>query len=253
MSNTPSSLLRPFWQNLFPQPTILGIWLIFLWGIPRFIIVLLANQSGSYQWVSLIFVSMWFTPWIFLSRKGRRQIGLQKPIAIKWLLWAVGLGALACFIMFLLAHSLYEDSISNWFIYISRSYSNVPKDLTEADRLVYFLIFAVIGMIFSPIGEELLYRGIIHECFSMSWGDRKASFIDSAAFSLTHLAHFGIVYHLGKWSFLLIPSLIWVSLLFLTCQLFFWARKKSGSILGAIFAHAGFNVMMSYLIFYYLL
>ena len=63
-------------------------------------------------------------------------------------------------------------------------------------------------MTFSPIGEEIFYRGIIHECFATKWNNRISSIIDSAAFSITHLAHFGIIYSLGQWKFLLIPSLL---------------------------------------------
>jgi len=37
------------------------------------------------------------------------------------------------------------------------------------------------------------------------------------------------------------------------CQLFTYARIKSGSILGAIIAHAGFNLAMIYFIFYHIL
>ena len=52
-------------------------------------------------------------------------------------------------------------------------------------------------MTFSPIGEELFYRGIVHGSFTGRFGEQKASFFDSLTFAITHLAHFGIVYVLG--------------------------------------------------------
>lgn len=246
-------MLRPFWFNLFESTWILGLVLIFVWGIPRFAIVLSANVSGDYSLVSIIFLSMWIAPWIFLTKYGRSKIGLKKPIRPLWMVSGFISGALLCSIMFVIANFLFKDSVSNWFVYISNSYSNVPEDLNSSDRLIYFSIYAVISMTFSPIGEEIFYRGIIHELFATRWNDKIASIIDSAAFSITHLAHFGIIYYLGQWTFLLFPSLIWVLFLFFTSILFYIIRKKTGSILGAIISHAGFNLAMMYFIFFYIL
>ena len=248
-----NALLRPFWDRLFKEPWILGLLLILLWGIPRFIIVLLANKTGNYQWVSIIFITMWMAPWIFLSRNGRKKMGLKKPKRVIWLIPAFLLGGLLCLFSYWLADLFYSDSIDNWFVYISRSYSNLPKDLSPSDKWIYFYIYAGISMTFSPIGEEFFYRGIVHECFATKWSDRVASYADSPAFSITHLAHFGIIYHLGQWTFRAAPAMLWMLLLFFICIFFSMARKKSDSILGAVLAHAGFNLAMMYVIFFYIL
>ena len=76
--------------------------------------------------------------------------------------------------------------------------------------------------------------------------------MDSAAFGLTHLAHFGIVYIANEWHFLLVPALIWTTLIFLTGILFNICKYKSGSIWGAILSHMGFNLSMTYFIFYHI-
>lgn len=125
--------------------------------------------------------------------------------------------------------------------------------LHEDNRLTYFLIYAGISMGFSPIGEEVFYRGFVHECFTRSVGNRNAALVDSAAFALVHLAHFGLVYSGHGWRFLAGPSLLWVMGLFVTCLLFSVARAVSGSIVGAIAAHALFNLTMNYFIFYHIL
>ena len=244
---------RSFWTELIRSTWVLGVALILLWSIPRFMLVLQANQTGSYQWIPLVFLSMWLTPWIFLYKSGRSNIGIRSPRNSMWLVYALILGGSGCMVMFMVAGYLYGDSISNWFVYIANSYSNVPSDLTRQDRFVYFIIYAVISMIFSPIGEELFYRGVVHHCFRLKWGHKVASIIDSAAFSITHLAHFGIVFYHGQWDLLVIPALVWMTLLFLVCLFFNYAKLKSGSILGAIIAHAGFNLAMIYFIFYHIM
>jgi membrane protease YdiL (CAAX protease family) len=170
-----------------------------------------------------------------------------------WLLYSILLGLGLCIITYAVANYLYQDDISNWFVYISRSYSVSGTDLTDADRLIYFVIYSIIGMTFSPVGEELFYRGLIQGSFKNKFGSNQASTIDSLAFALTHLAHFGIAYTAAGWKFLPAPALLWVSFMFLASKLFFLCKERSGSILGPILAHAGFNVTMMYFIFYHVL
>ena len=107
-------------------------------------------------------------------------------------------------------------------------------------------------MIFSPIGEELFFRGIVHSSFAKSIGDEKASLAESSAFALTHISHFGLVFINSQWSFLVVPTLVWVISMFLVSVLFFIMKHYSGSILGAIICHAAFNLGMTYCIFYLL-
>ncbi|MDH3697061.1 MAG: CPBP family intramembrane metalloprotease [Flavobacteriaceae bacterium] len=231
-----------------------GLTLILLFGIPRFLLVLEANRTGSYSFTSLIFVLMLLTPFLLLKKEGRINIGLKRPGNIKWLFYSFLLGIFACVLIFFLGTYLYQSTIENWFVYISNSYGSIPADgLIGDNRLIYFVIFAVIGMTFSPIGEELLYRGLIHQSFVPEFGPNKASIIDSVAFAIVHLAHFGLVYVSGSWKILFIPAVLWMILMFLSSRLFFYCKSKTGSIFGAILCHAGFNLAMTYFIFYHIL
>ena len=247
------SYFRSIWKPFLRFSPLWGIIFILFIGIPRFILVLQANASGNYNFTSIIFVIMWLLPFIFLQKDGRRLIGLRKPVAFRSLLYGFILGVLACLPVFLLGMLLYGESTSNWFVYISQSYrGGLPPDLT-AERHIYFGIFALTSMIFSPIGEELMYRGLIHQCFEDRFGSRRASEIDSSAFALTHLAHFGILYSATGWTFKPIPALLWVVMMFFVSRLFFYSKQKSGSIWGAVLSHAGFNLAMTYFIFYFIL
>ena len=122
--------------------------------------------------------------------------------------------------------------------------------LSPKNKLITFIISTIMAMTFSPIGEEIFYRGMVHGSFKKDLNDTQASNIDSLAFSLTHLAHFGIVYVNGNWEFLIIPSILWVGLMFFTSKLFYLCRKNSGSLLAAIICHSSFNLVMMYIIFY---
>lgn len=232
----------------------LGLSLILLFGISRFFIVLEANRSGNYGLTSVIFLIMILTPFLLLTREGRQSIGLTFPKNVQWLTVSFLLGVLLCALIFWIGDLLYQDTLSNWFVYISESYSSVPRDqLTGSNQLTFFLIFALIGMTFSPFGEEFLYRGLIHQCFIPTFGNNKASVIDSLAFAAVHLSHFGIIYTAGTWKFLVIPALLWLVLMYASGRLFYYCRNKTGSIFGSILSHAGFNFAMTYFIFYHIL
>lgn len=230
-----------------------GFFLIFFFGIPRFAAVLWANQAGDYRYVSLVFVAMWILPLILLNRSGRHEIGLKRPAKNLWIYLALPLGILFSAFVWFAGERLYGAEISNWYVYISQSYvfPTAPADAQE--YFMYFLIFAGTSMVFSPIGEEILYRGMIHRCFSEKYGVKKASYIDNWAFALTHLAHFGIIFNAGQWEVLWVPALIWVALMSRAARIFSGCRNGSGSVWTAVIAHAGFNLAMTYFIFYHVM
>lgn len=243
--------LKPFWHKLFKFDWEFGTFLIALVCIPRFFMVLHANQTGNYGPIgAIMFVSALF-PFIFLNKSGRKKIGIKGTQTIAGLLLSLSLGVAFSLLLFFIGKVLYEGSYQNWYEYIGKSY-NIPDGITGNDKHILFLIMATTGMIFSPIGEELFFRGIVHGSFAKSIGERKASMVDSSAFALTHIAHFGLVFVNGKWDFYPIPTLIWVLSMFLVSVLFFRAKQRTDSLLGAIFCHAGFNLGMIYCIFYLL-
>jgi len=230
-----------------------GVLLLVTFGLVRMGLVLQANVTGSYQLVSLVFVAMAALPWVVLTREGRRKIGIIRPSRWRWVAPAAAAGAIGMLTVFATATALWGHTGENPFVYIAGTYTNVPDSPSDADRLTYFLIYAVIGILFSPIGEELLYRGLAHESLATRLGNRGAALVDAGAFAVTHLAHFGIVYVAGVWALLPLPALLWVVAMFLSSLVFYAFRVLTGSILGAIVAHAAFNLAMNFVIFYIVL
>ncbi len=241
--------LKPYWQGVFTFNWKFGFFLLVLVCVPRFILVLNANATGNYGFIGLVMVVSALAPFVFLSKFGRKAIGLTSPKKYRWLLIAFFAGLLVSFLLYLVGHILYGASYENWYTYIGKSYK-IPAVIKQHDKAVLFGIMAITGMLFSPIGEELFFRGIVHASFEKSIGEQKASLVDSSAFALTHISHFGLVFINNKWSFFTMPALLWVASMFLVSLLFFAFRKQSGSILGAILCHASFNLGMIYCIFY---
>jgi len=243
--------LKPFWEKLFKFDWKFGLFLIALVCLPRFILVLQANQTGNYGPIGAIMFVSALVPFIFLNKYGRKKIGIKWTKKIAGLVLSLILGVAFSLLLFFIGKELYGGSYQNWYQYIGKSY-NIPEGIAGNDKLIMFSIMATTGMIFSPIGEELFFRGIVHGSFAKSIGEKKASIIDSLAFSLTHIAHFGLVYANGIWDFYPIPTIIWVLSMFLVSVVFFRTKKLTGSLLGAILSHAGFNLGMIYCIFYLL-
>ena len=229
---------------------VLGLSLILIFGILRFLAVLYGIQTGDNKYLSIIFIIMIIIPFAILSKRGRQYIKIQKPKNFLSLIYSFLIGMAICMAIFLLGQVLYGNELSNWFKYIGESYPIDFDNISNSDKKIYFLVFVGIGMTFSPLGEELLYRGLVHGCFLNQFGEKKSALIDSAAFGLTHLAHFGIIYNNNSWDFYLIPGLLWITLMFLTGLLFNLCKSISDSILGAIISHMSFNLTMTYLIFY---
>lgn len=245
------SELKPFWARYFNFDWKFGLFMIVIICVPRFFLVLNANAAQDYRAIAITMLVSAICPFLFLSRKGLIQIGFTKPKGFGWLLTAFVLGLAFSFLLFVLGKFLYGNTDSNWYGYIGNSYS-VPDNLSVQDKAIFFLIFAMTGMTFSPIGEELFFRGLVHSSFANSMGDKKATIVDSASFAITHLSHFGLVFIDGHWQFLAIPAMLWLAGMFLVSVLFSFTKRRSGSILGAVICHAAFNLGMIYCIFYLL-
>lgn len=245
------SELRPFWNQFIKLNWKFGLFLILLICVPRFILVLKANETGKYNLIGLVMFISAIIPFVFLNKQGRRQIGIKLTKKVGFVLLALGLGIVFSFILHCLGLGLFENTNENWYEYIGKSY-NIPEGISAQDKMLMFIIMASMGMIFSPIGEEFFFRGIVHHSFAKSLGDTKASIVDSLAFALTHISHFGLVFINGKWDFYLVPALIWVSGMFLVSILFFQMKRRTNSIWGAVLCHSGFNLGMIYCIFYLL-
>lgn len=155
--------------------------------------------------------------------------------------------ALVCYGLGLFLFDLSDD---NWFISIKESYLRT-FDTTGMPVLQLFITFTIPALIFSPIGEEIFFRGFLQEALTTKFSYRHAMIIDSLFFALIHLFHHGIVKdNTGQLHFYALSGTIWVALMFTTAMVFAFLKKKSGSVYPAIVSHAVFNLVMNLCIFY---
>ncbi len=204
--------------------------------------------ATSLRWVlPLSFLLMMIMPWLLLSQAGRRQIGLQKPTHSCYLL-AMALGALAAGGCFALGMALFGTGTDNWFVSISNNYRGT-MNTNGFPIWKLHLIFTLPALLFSPIGEELFFRGLLQHTLEERLSARASTVIECSAFGLVHLCHHGILATAAGLTLLPVSGAIWVTLMFFVAFLFAWLRQRSGSLYTAMASHAAFNLSMNVLIF----
>jgi membrane protease YdiL (CAAX protease family) len=90
------------------------------------------------------------------------------------------------------------------------------------------LVWALIAIGIAPLGEELLFRGLLYKGFEASWGRTAASVLVTALFVSLHVAE---------------VSHQWVALapITLLALLALAARRKTGSLAPAMALHSAYN------------
>jgi membrane protease YdiL (CAAX protease family) len=247
-----SSLLRPLWRRVFGRAWVLNLVLFVLLGCLRAYGILGPEREGVRQLIMTGFLLMWFLPFVFWSRDGRRVMGLKRVDHPIWLLWGVLLGAAAALVIFVIGFLLYGRTADNWYVAISRQY--MLGDLVSQLSLTMLIpMFTIPAMVFSPIGEEFFFRGMVHESINGRWGERAATLVNGLAFSAVHFLHYGIARDAGVWHVRIVPGMLWVLLMMGTSWLFTLCRRRGGAIWPAVLSHSAFNLVMNLTIFLVLL
>ncbi len=243
------NLLYTYIQRVFKQSwiviLILYIFLALIRGFGAF------GQENIRILIMVGFILMWILPFFFFSKHGRWSIGIKKVEKPLWLLWGVLIGSSAA-LAILGVGMLFTKNNIHWYISIVNQV--ISPEMRELLPFVsVFFMTTIPSMIFSPIGEELFFRGMIHETIREKTNEKIATLVNSFAFALVHIFHFGFVVEGTTLHYLVGPGIVWFLLMFILSILFTVCRKKSGNIFSAILAHSSFNLIMCVTTFFILL
>jgi len=194
------------------------------------------------------FVTMTLLPWLLMSADGRRHIGLRRPASWLVLLPAILAGACAAMACGAAGLLLFGHGLDNWFMTVAASYRRM-MDTSAFDMLTLHLVFTLPALLFSPIGEEIFFRGILQRALEQRFSVRISTALECAAFGLVHLIHHGLVVGATGISIRPVSGALWVAAMCVTAGLFANVRKRSGSLFPAMAAHAAFNAAMNGMIF----
>ena len=227
------SLLKSFWSKLFPSDIVFIIFAFVGINILRF----MGDYYHAIYLVVVGFIIMWIMPVVFLTKSGRRKIGITLPSSWFWTLFSFVIGFIVAFIIYWAGYLLYGTGLENWGMSVVNEYLRQGHEVVTPQIVAIVVIPA---MLFSPIGEEFFYRGIIMEVLRDTFSNRKvAEILSSIAFAVAHISHYDLVFSGRPFFEVFMPMLLFVVLMFFLSYVFIFARQKSGSIWGAVIAHAG--------------
>lgn len=194
------------------------------------------------------FVLMTALPWVLMTRFGRFEMGLRRPLHASWFMTAVVLGALASFLCFATGIGLFGHGIDNWYVSVAKNFAQTAPVAT-APKLTLYLMFTLTAMVFSPLGEEMFFRGLFQKALEERFTAKTSTWIESAAFGLVHLCHHGLI--VDALGFRLLPksAFLWFALMTAVAYLFAWLRKSGASLYLAMASHSAFNFVMGTSIF----
>lgn len=234
--------LRPIVAVICPVPWLLALALcagIVIWRA----LLMLGPSRGAGPVMALHFVVLALLPMLMLSRDGRRQIGLTRARSAAWYVLGPLLGAVAAMVFWYVGVALFEETADHWFVTVRQALFADPR-LRAMTPAASFVTLALPAAIFSPIGEELFFRGYLHESLARRMPEAAAAATTSAVFGAMHVLHHGVSVGMSGLEWRALSGAIWVVLAALLSLLFIRCRRQSASIWPAVLAHAAFNVMM---------
>jgi membrane protease YdiL (CAAX protease family) len=194
--------------------------------------------------------AMWALPFIFLTMRGRQQICLRRPAhLLSSLSVSAAIGAACGSVVFVLGMVLYAHSSDNWCVSI--------RDSFQLDQLRAVLppaaVFAVLtlpAVILTPIGEEILFRGFLHQAFALRWSALIATLVNGLTFGLIHLHVHGLWRDSVGFHLRFVSGSLMVLSLAAASAGFTFCRLRFNSLYTAMVAHAACNLAIMSAIFF---
>jgi membrane protease YdiL (CAAX protease family) len=235
-----TAILKPLWTIVFGPPWVVSLAVFAFVAAVRFFAVFSPYSLQELYFIQT--VALWAVPFICLTPIGRREMGLtDSGLTLGSMLLSALAGAVCGFVFFFLGMALYGDSPDNWCISI-RNYLHFDEMRGLMSPLGLFALFSLPAIFLNPIGEEILFRGLIHESFARRFNSTFATLVNSLLFGMIYLYLHGL-WHDGSGFHLRLASAA-VAVFLMACIgfVFTLCRTLSGSLWPAMAAHAAFNL-----------
>ncbi len=238
-------------KDRFPQPALwkpavgfaVGLLIMFLpWFMPRHLIHSAIVWLGIAVAIGCLFEIWWLGfSWWAVGIDGRRLLmprlrfgGWCKEILI-------GLG------IAILVLLMGEGLVRWWNIpdyHIIETYTFGGWGLTYAQRMAGLICYSLVGILLAPVGEELLFRGLLYTALRRKMHFILAALMQAIPFGLIHFYHWSAILTTGLTGFALALIYEWRKKLWTTMAIHAWVNVASFSVLLIIFIQSGNRPMM---------
>jgi membrane protease YdiL (CAAX protease family) len=187
---------------------------------------------------------MWALPFLYLTASGRREIGLSfHGVTLASIMLSAIAGAVCGLVLFGLGNVIYGDSPNNWCISI-RNYLHFEEMRGLMPPLGLLALYALPAIFLNPIGEEILFRGVIQQFFARRFNPAIATLVNSVLFALIYLCLHGLWRDAASFHIRLGSAALAVFLMAGVGAVVTLCRTLSGSLWAAMAAHAAFNLTL---------
>jgi membrane protease YdiL (CAAX protease family) len=245
----PGGFLCAPWSRIRIAPWIFSLLLLALLAAMRFYAVFGPPRARILFLIH--FLAMWALPFIVLTAQGRREIGLRKQgNSLSALALSALAGACAGLAVYAAGMALYGASPDNWCVSIRDGF-HIAEMRAAMPLAAAFAAVVLPAMILSPIGEEILFRGLLHQSFVRRWNVPVGTVVNGLAFGLVHLHVHGLWHDAAGFHLRLVSGALMVLLMAGLSAVFTLCRLRTGSLYASMIAHSACNLAMIGMIFFY--
>ena len=152
-------------------------------------------------------------------------------------------GAACGLVFFALGMAMFGNTPDNWCISI-RNYLHFDEMRGLLSPAGLFAAYSLPATFLNPVGEEILFRGIIQQAFTERFNAVVATLVSSSLFALVYLSLHGIWSDAAGYHLRALSAAIAVVLMTGVGAVFTLCRTRSGTIWTAMAAHAAFNLAL---------
>ena len=189
-------------------------------------------------WVNAIgFCAYLFVPLITITREEWKEIGISR--AQKWIPAWIGIiicGVILC-ISYLASSIFVGSSTGNFYAVISLNHIQTFH-IQANSHWKTFLLSSFTLCVFSPLTEELYFRGYLLKSFEQRFGFKCANIVQALCFGMIHIAYCWIVAIDINIVWNVVPSIALIGFVYGL------VRNNTKSILPVIVTHAATNFLL---------
>jgi membrane protease YdiL (CAAX protease family) len=240
---------RPFWSWKHCPPWLIALLAMMILGGMR-VYAMLGPPAA--QALYLVYcVATCCLPFFLLSSAGRAEIGLDPKETSKVSIACCALAGAGYAVFFFCAGQfIYGNSPENWDLSI-RAYLRIEDLRGLMPPAAIVALYLIPALTLTPVGEEMLFRGVVQQAFARRWGVLVGALVNSLGYGLVYSYVHAIWRDSSGLHLRLHSGCVGALLMAGAGTVYTVCRIRTRNLPAAMVAHAAFNVAMVALVVYF--